>query len=824
MNHLLQIFQVLLVVSMIVVCMWLLGNVLGRKAGYRWRKRLWFLLVTILLITIPLSFTGIKDVARGLKIQVDIPEEIKLPDSVRVLQDATYSVIPVEDGFAEDIVENKNAEIVPEVDNVKGNIIRADSFSLAKIIVVIWIVGAFILFCVRIWQYHFLKKRYMAESIECSDSFVLNCRDRVCAELGTQKKIPVRMFKTNSTTLNSPMLFGYFNTVLLLPYIQYEAQELEAIMRHELTHYRLKDLWYKFFVMMVCDIYWFNPILRLMEKMAFHDVEFVCDKCATASLDLEAKKGYSSTILKTMSGNKGANTVFATRFAGNKRSAKERFEHIFGTHSAGAGMIFLCVLLVAVVVGVIGVSFSISEKEDVRTESTETSEPVKESNSQTADKKTITINANLLPGNWETVLNNVQEKHPEYAIDALSDAPINYFSETFFEQEPTVFSVSCIDTLGLAKDEKIADITDVLAARGWLEQMDDAAKATVSDESGRVYGIPTPNAYIYGVVVNVDLFEEVGLVDENGVPLFPATWEELAQTAARIKEATGQPGLCLIAGEEDYSGCLHFMNMVWNYGTTEVITQAEDGSIRTHLDSDAAIAAMEFVKDLKWKYDVLTEDPTQETYLSGYEHLANGTAAMYLGCNDALTLAVSYGMDAGNLAMGAIPAGPYGEQYSYWGDAVYVFSADATDEEINVALSLLEEMGFGPEADAPAKERIRSGVQRDVEVGGIAIREIPVWKNEGLLAYEQEVLQELGNTNPAFYESFFSKIQVPGNRKCMDTVANSELCMELGKVLKTVMTNPDADVAQLMHTANENWQVFVEHYIKESVVERMIAY
>lgn len=60
-------------------------------------------------------------------------------------------------------------------------------------------------------------------------------------------------------------------------------------------------------------------------------------------------------------------------------------------------------------------------------------------------------------------------------------------------------------------------------------------------------------------------------------------------------------------------------------------------------------------------------------------------------------------------------------------------------EEIDVALSVLEAMGFGPEANEVAKNRIQTKVQRAVEAGGPALREIPVWKNVEILEYEQRL-------------------------------------------------------------------------------------
>uniref|UniRef100_UPI004056E3B5 extracellular solute-binding protein n=1 Tax=Acetatifactor sp. TaxID=1872090 RepID=UPI004056E3B5 len=806
MNDILQILQVVMVVSVIVVGVWLFGGLLGRKAGYRWRKALWFVLAVCLLAAIPLPFTGVMEFSRGIEIQVALPEELALPDSAQSMRENTYVVMSGEEAFMEAPILESNvdekliAEGIPEGkasdESVSGqNALEGTRFSLAICIACVWSVGAILFLGFRIWQYGSLKKNCLAETVLCESVAVLECRDRISEEFGISKKIPVRMLRKDSRLINSPMLFGYMDTVLLLPNVQYKPQELEAIMRHELTHYRSKDLWYKLVMIATCDVYWFNPILYLMKKMAFHDVEFVCDEKSTAYFDTDAKKEYSSTILKTMSGTRGATFAFATQFAGNKKSAKERFENIFASHNRKVGVVVLCALVLIIAVGTIFVSVGVSEENE-------------------GGEKKITVESSILPENADELLAELRTRYPAYEITAVTPASY-YWDEAVDGETPTLYQTWDDEVHALAEVGEVADITDILAERGWLEQMDDAARLLVSDQNGRVYGIPSSVSYAYGIMANAKLFEAAGLVDEAGTPIMPKTWEELAQTAKTIKDATGQAGICFVASTEEYIGCIHFMNMAWNFGATELITVEADGSYKTHLDSDEAIAAMEYIKDLKWEYDVLTEDATKESFNSGYEHLANGTAAMYIGANDALTIPAGYGMNPADIALGAMPAGPGGEQYSYYATNVLVFSADATTEEIDAALTLLEMLGLGPVSNDAAKERIQSKIQSTVEQGGPAIREIPVWKNTELLEYELNAINEVGNTDQALYQSYFDAVTKPGNRKYMNTVANSEFCMEIARVLKAVVTDPNADVTQLMQTANENWQIVVEHYMSE---------
>ena len=70
---------------------------------------------------------------------------------------------------------------------------------------------------------------------------------------------------------------GLGRTYLYLPDIPYTEQELELIFKHELFHYRHKDLWYKMLLLIVDTVYWFNPLLHWMIREADKDIEYICD-------------------------------------------------------------------------------------------------------------------------------------------------------------------------------------------------------------------------------------------------------------------------------------------------------------------------------------------------------------------------------------------------------------------------------------------------------------------------------------------------------------------------------------------------------------------
>jgi ABC-type glycerol-3-phosphate transport system substrate-binding protein len=370
---------------------------------------------------------------------------------------------------------------------------------------------------------------------------------------------------------------------------------------------------------------------------------------------------------------------------------------------------------------------------------------------------------------------------------------------------PTIFETWYTEPQKLINGGFVADITDELAARGWDKAINPSIKELLT-QNGRIYGIPR-DGYALGLMINVELFEEAGLVDADGYPIYPKTWQELAETAKKIKDATGQAGFCLLA--KDNAGGWHFSNIAWAFGAT--LTTKENGKFVANIDSTEAIAAMEYVKSLKWDYDVLTPDPTNEDWSSGFVNLGTGTAAMYIAANDAVNQPTQVnGLPVDKLSLAAIPAGPGGAQFSLSGGTPYMFAKDATPDQINAALDYLEVMGKAPVATEDAIAGMKADAQNKVANKVPVIPRFPCWIDDKVLAAEAAVTKEFGNVDMKLYDSYFNTINTPGNLRLEEPGSAQDLYAELTKVLQAVVTDKNADVAALMKTADENYQKLLD--------------
>ena len=395
----------------------------------------------------------------------------------------------------------------------------------------------------------------------------------------------------------------------------------------------------------------------------------------------------------------------------------------------------------------------------------------------------------------------IEPAHYEYAIDTFM--PLAQSGRL-----PTLFDSWFTEPPKLISGNFVRDITAEVRALGWDTKMNPAMLNLVS-QNGRIYGVPR-DAYALGMHVNVALFREAGLVDRNGIPLYPRTWAELVDVAKQIKERTGKAGLVLLA--KDNAGGWHFSNIAWNFGATFMVQQGNRW-VAT-INTPEVREALQYVMDLKWVHDVLTADPTNEDWGTGFRAIGTGEAAMYIGAADAVDQPTfNNGLPVGDLAIVPIPAGPRGHQYSLMGGTVYMFAQNATSEQVTAGLRYLEIMGRAPEVNETVIAGLRADAQRRSNDGIPVIRDVPAWTYEPYLRAQQEARDAFSNVDQRLFADYFSIISQGTNLRPEEPQLAQDLYAELTKCLQEVLTNRNANPAALLAEAQTNFQRLLDQQV-----------
>jgi len=408
----------------------------------------------------------------------------------------------------------------------------------------------------------------------------------------------------------------------------------------------------------------------------------------------------------------------------------------------------------------------------------------------------------------------VKDLNATYPDVTIVPAYYKYATDTFVSlaesgQLPTIFESWFTEPQKLIAGKFVKDVTAEVKALGWDKKMNKAVLELMSKD-GKIYGVPR-DAYALGLMLNVDLFKQAGLVDKNGLPLYPKTWNELAKTAKIIKDKTGAAGLCLLA--KDNAGGWHFTNIAWDFGAKFEV-QKNDKWV-AQLNSPEAIAAMQYVKDLKWKYDVLTADPTNEDWGTGFRELGTGAAAMYIAAQDAVNQPTQVnGLDVKSLSLVPVPAGPKG-QYSLMGGTPYMFANNATSAQVTASLHYLEIMGRAPMVNDKTIAGLKADAQNRQAQGVPVLPTFPAWTDPAFLKAQQDAVDAYRNVDMRLYNDYYVKVAQKDNLRTEEPYCAQDLYAELTKVLQAVVTDKNANIKALLDSAQKNFQPILDKTVNK---------
>ncbi len=401
---------------------------------------------------------------------------------------------------------------------------------------------------------------------------------------------------------------------------------------------------------------------------------------------------------------------------------------------------------------------------------------------------------------------------PNYYSYSLS----NYVPMAKGHTAPSIFQPPFTDPQLLISQGLVGDVTEALEQFGVLEKFSPSYVEMLADENGRIYGLPR-DGYVLGMHLNLQLFREAGLVDEEGLPIYPKTLQEMAEYGKIIKEKTGKAGLVFPASEA-YGGWL-FTNIAWNFGCVgenALEYQDEDGRWVCNFTSPQCIAAMEFMRDLKWKYDILNADATTTDWAGAHSLLGTGEAAMNFAADDSVDQpTANKGLPVADFALIPFPAGDAG-RYALAGGTCYMFSPDLTRDQGIALMAYLKILGKLPFLDDQIIEGMRADYAAKRDRGAPVIPAISAWNDEAYNAAKQQIVDEYSNVDMRLYSDFFGSISKGTiSLKSEEPVFAQQMYRELTGVIQKMITREGADVEKALKKAQDSFQEYLDDEIND---------
>lgn len=133
---------------------------------------------------------------------------------------------------------------------------------------------------------------------------------------GIHRKVKVLV----SDNTISPMTYGIFRPVIILS--DNSTQQIEFVLKHELSHIKSLDVLKKAFAILVLSVFWFNPIMWVAVRMFNEDIEFACDERVLKSSAKDIRTAYALALIEMNRTNKNSKLLLSSGFSKNNIEEK----------------------------------------------------------------------------------------------------------------------------------------------------------------------------------------------------------------------------------------------------------------------------------------------------------------------------------------------------------------------------------------------------------------------------------------------------------------------------------------------------------------------
>ena len=176
----------------------------------------------------------------------------------------------------------------------------------------IWASGFFVYLLGHLLSYYIFKSS-LKKSLISANGYVLKKLETAKKQLDINFPVQVGI----SNQIGSPLLIGAFKPTLILSSNSLINKDLDYIIYHELVHLKRHDLEFKLMFFLAKSLHWFNPLVHLMVRSAYEDIEISCDKKVVDYLGENTRVAYSKALLNNICLEKSP--ILSTNYGGGKR-------------------------------------------------------------------------------------------------------------------------------------------------------------------------------------------------------------------------------------------------------------------------------------------------------------------------------------------------------------------------------------------------------------------------------------------------------------------------------------------------------------------------
>ncbi|WP_281888675.1 extracellular solute-binding protein [Paenibacillus sp. YYML68] len=280
---------------------------------------------------------------------------------------------------------------------------------------------------------------------------------------------------------------------------------------------------------------------------------------------------------------------------------------------------------------------------------------------------------------WEQTFKEFEAKNPNIKIKhvapTLTKEREQFMTAVVGGEQPDLYNNAFPDMESYIDKGIPADITSLWQQYKEKDKFLPSAMAAATRD-GKIYGIPS-FMYVTGLAYNKKMFADAG-VDANAAL---KDWNSFGEAAQKLSSADkGTYGYALLG--MDWADWF-FEYYVWQAGG-DLTERQKDGSVKLTFTSEPAVQALQYYKDLKFKYKA-TQKNVVQSLDENLNDFYQGRAASMISASNWFGNMVSNGMDIENIGFSALPAGPGGSSPAQVGGAIWILNPKASPEKQQAA-------------------------------------------------------------------------------------------------------------------------------------------
>jgi ABC-type glycerol-3-phosphate transport system substrate-binding protein len=407
---------------------------------------------------------------------------------------------------------------------------------------------------------------------------------------------------------------------------------------------------------------------------------------------------------------------------------------------------------------------------------------------------------------WKAQVARFQAKYPNVTINGIDYAysPDSFAALVAGNQVPTLFEVYLTD-IGKTVDQGVgADLTSYYTAQG-LDKVFNPNILAIASQDGKIYGIPR-FAYAMGLGYNIPMLKAAGF----DAP--PSTWDELATMAQKLtKRDEGIAGFSFITDGSNATGW-QFTTIAYTFGAkqADLVARTADGAYTAGFADGAPVKALDYVKNLRWQYDVLPRENLD--WAKNGEGLATGRSAIVVMAGDQLTwIRTTFpDVDMSQFGFAPLPAGPDGKSVSLVGGNIAMVSAAASDDEKEAAVYYRLWTQFDP-----AEIQIGYELSQKDPAFVIGAPVLPMYVGDYQKAAD-DLQGQYANLPVQNYQLFREAVSTGKvGLELEPVIAGQEYYGAMGAVISSILTDQSVEPSASVKQAAETFQSNVLNQLKQ---------